>query len=106
MTEQLNSINVLHEMDFVKRSIFSSILPSEKMLMLWMELTSIDSKEKNPTILISSIFSIFWATVVKINISIAKYKKQKIEIYKKIIFRIYFKFSSVHQIFVNYSTLL
>lgn len=47
MTEQLNSINVLHEMDFVKRSIFSSILPSEKMLMLWMELSSIDSKEKN-----------------------------------------------------------
>lgn len=46
MTEQLNSINILHEMDFVKRSIFSSILLSEKMLRLWMKLGSIDSKEK------------------------------------------------------------
>lgn len=46
MTEQLNSINILHEMDFVKRSIFSSILLSEKMLMLWKKLASIDSKEK------------------------------------------------------------
>lgn len=45
MTEQLNSINELHEMDFVKRSIFSSICLSEKMLILWMELSSIDSKK-------------------------------------------------------------
>lgn len=45
MTEQLNSINELHEMDFVNRSIFSSICLSEKMLILWMELSSIDSKK-------------------------------------------------------------
>lgn len=49
MTEQLNSTNILHEMDFVKRSIFSSIHFSVKMLMLWMKLGSIDSKgEKKP----------------------------------------------------------
>lgn len=47
MTEQLNSINELHEMDFVKRSIFSSICLSEKMLILWMELSSIDSKNRS-----------------------------------------------------------
>lgn len=66
MTEQLNSINILHEMDFVKRSIFSSILLSEKMLRLWMKLGSIDSKEKKkPRIVIISIFSIFCVTVIK-----------------------------------------
>lgn len=47
MTEQLNSINIFHEIDFVKRSIFLSIPPSEKMLMVLIKLNSIDSKAKN-----------------------------------------------------------